>query len=250
MAARSRHEGWCSALSTLGWLVLIPALLLTAFLFVAEDGALYGVLQDRYVDETTTGISAADRYRLNEALAEFLRGEREQLDMRATVYGVEQTAFREEERAHMDDVFALFELARKARWYLSLTGILLAAAAVSMTAVDWVGCLRRGYLRALLAWGLALLALAAWAVSDFNQAFLIFHRLLFRNSLWVMDPAEDLMIRMLPEAFFADIALIALLAMVGVLLAVLVVLLPWRRWMDSLRARNQELERREGLEEE
>lgn len=250
MTAKLRGNGVGGLLALLGWLVLIPALLLSAFLFVSENGALYGVLQDQYVNEATTGVSDEDRYRLNEGLAAFLRGEREQLDLRATVYGVEQEAFHADERAHMDDVLALFDLARKVRWYSLLSGVLLVAASVALTKANRLDQLRRGYGAALALWGVVLLALAAWAASDFNQAFLRFHGLLFQNDLWIMNPATDLMIRMLPEAFFRDVALIALIAMLAVLLAVLLVLLPWCRWMRALRLRNEELERREALKED
>lgn len=40
--------------------------------------------------------------------------------------------------------------------------------------------------------------------SDFNKYFFLFHEIFFNNDLWLLDPATDLMIRMLPEEFFAD----------------------------------------------
>ena len=33
---------------------------------------------------------------------------------------------------------------------------------------------------------------------------MIFHEIFFDNDLWIFDPAEDYMIRMLPEGFFFD----------------------------------------------
>ena len=42
---------------------------------------------------------------------------------------------------------------------------------------------------------------------DFNTAFTVFHEIFFTNDLWLFDPAEDYMIRMLPEVFFYDMAL-------------------------------------------
>ena len=40
--------------------------------------------------------------------------------------------------------------------------------------------------------------------SNFNRYFTIFHEIFFDNDLWMFDPAEDYMIRMLPEGFFYD----------------------------------------------
>ena len=52
---------------------------------------------------------------------------------------------------------------------------------------------------------LALTAVAGFLFSrDFNKYFVIFHHIFFNNNLWILDPAEDYMIRMLPEGFFYD----------------------------------------------
>ena len=42
---------------------------------------------------------------------------------------------------------------------------------------------------------------------DFNAVFVQFHHIFFDNDLWLFDPAEDYMIRMLPEGLFADMVL-------------------------------------------
>lgn len=81
--------------------------------------------------------------------------------------------------------------------------------------------------RALRAWGKALIGgsalflglaglLALACALDFNRAFLAFHHLFFTNDLWLLNPATDLMIRLLPETFFAQVAgRAALLALLG-----------------------------------
>ena len=49
--------------------------------------------------------------------------------------------------------------------------------------------------------------LAGALIVDFNTAFTVFHEIFFTNDLWLFDPAEDYMIRMLPEVIFDDMAL-------------------------------------------
>ena len=44
---------------------------------------------------------------------------------------------------------------------------------------------------------------AAVAV-NFDKVFVIFHKIFFDNDLWIFDPAEDYMIRMLPQGLFFD----------------------------------------------
>lgn len=41
---------------------------------------------------------------------------------------------------------------------------------------------------------------------NFQKAFLYFHKIFFRNDLWLLDPRTDLMINMLPESFFMGMA--------------------------------------------
>ena len=43
--------------------------------------------------------------------------------------------------------------------------------------------------------------------SNFNKYFIMFHHMFFDNDLWLLDPATDLMIRMLPEGFFFDMVI-------------------------------------------
>lgn len=61
------------------------------------------------------------------------------------------------------------------------------------------------------------LALGVMVSVNFNQAFVIFHRLLFRNDYWIFDARIDPVINILPEAFFMHcflmiIALVLLLS--------------------------------------
>lgn len=54
----------------------------------------------------------------------------------------------------------------------------------------------------------AFLAVLGIAVArDFNAVFTLFHEIFFDNDLWMFDPAEDYMIRMLPEGLFFDFVL-------------------------------------------
>jgi integral membrane protein (TIGR01906 family) len=46
-------------------------------------------------------------------------------------------------------------------------------------------------------------ALGVLALMGFDQFFITFHEILFRNSDWIFDPAKDPIITVLPEDFFA-----------------------------------------------
>ena len=54
---------------------------------------------------------------------------------------------------------------------------------------------------------LAITGLTALIVSgSFDRYFVIFHHLFFDNDLWILDPAKDNLINLLPEGFFSDTA--------------------------------------------
>jgi integral membrane protein (TIGR01906 family) len=50
----------------------------------------------------------------------------------------------------------------------------------------------------------------------FDVSFLWFHKIFFRNDLWVMDPTNDLLIQLFPEAFFQFMFIFIILVSFGV----------------------------------
>lgn len=121
--------------------------------------------------------------------------------------GVTYMAFRDREQRHMADCRALFVLCRR---------VAMAAAALVGVALTACLALRRARQTAqgfLIGAGCVLLlavTLALWGLVDFDSLFVLFHRLSFDNGLWLMDPATDLLIRLMPIGFFTTYA--ALLA--------------------------------------
>ena len=45
------------------------------------------------------------------------------------------------------------------------------------------------------------------SASDFSKYFIVFHHIFFDNDLWILNPATDLLINIVPEPFFMDTAL-------------------------------------------
>lgn len=182
-------------LGLLGAALLSLCLLLSAFLASATSGKLYYKIQVQL--EIDPGVDRAVMERLDLALGDYLSGDAHALDA--------ASEFNAREIAHMQDVFALFVLGRRGMALLALAGALLLALGVyfapnrrrllRFSAVGSLSCL-------LLLGAAAIL----WVTQDFGHAFSVFHHILFRNDLWLLDPETDLMIRMLPEEFFQALA--------------------------------------------
>ena len=76
--------------------------------------------------------------------------------------------------------------------------------------------------------------LLVWGILDFDGLFIAFHRVFFTNDLWILDPRTDLLIQLMPEAFFAEYARDILLSLAPVLLLMAVFPLLNRRIKASV----------------
>lgn len=135
----------------------------------------------------------------------FLRGNREDLHVDTVVGGVEREFFNERETAHMVDVQGLFLAA------LTIRRICLAVAAVCVLALFLLKSGIKNLLPKSICIGtglfFAVVCLLAGIIStDFSKYFIIFHQIFFTNDLWILDPATDLLINIVPEPFFVDTA--------------------------------------------
>lgn len=110
-------------------------------------------------------------------------------------------AFNSKEQAHMADCRALFLLCRQINLICSAAGLLTAGLLLLRRRLD-DRSLCRGFLLSIA----PLVLLALWALIDFNSLFILFHRIAFTNDLWLLDPATDLLIRLMPVTLFTRYA--------------------------------------------
>lgn len=197
-----------SAFCVLGYLCLFLAGALWGFERVALDSTVYDRIQARLNVYEETGITAEALPHVTAVLAGYLRGDLPSIDIEEEVFGVRQQVFNARERAHMADVLGLFRLERTIRTALLLAGPVFFVAA-GLLAHRSLFSLSLGAFKSFMVL-LVLLGLGAFLLyhsRGFDDLFIGFHRAFFSNDLWLMNPATDAMIRMLPSAFFAAIAL-------------------------------------------
>lgn len=140
---------------------------------------------------------------VTEEMMDYLRGDREDLDIQVSINGRIQEFFNEKEKRHMNDVKELFLAAERLRtkglWTAALAGLFLL----------WRR--RGGVLLRTLQWGVGLFlaavgTIASLATTSFTKYFTWFHLLLFDNNDWLLNPATDRLINIVPEGFFRDTA--------------------------------------------
>ena len=229
-----------SAANILWWLCFALYFISGAVLEIGTNETLYFELQTRAGLPESAGISAEALEKLDVHLASCLRGRKdwnvewlnpEGGPLRVVVDGVEQDAFNAREIQHMEDCRRLFDLLRTLRLSLAVAAALLVllslilewkekpARTVGLSPL-WIGSL-------ILIVPLAIFGV--WAALDFNSAFNFFHRILFTNDLWLLNPATDLLIRICPSSMFANMGLRIALRAAVILLGVplLLTILKW-----------------------
>lgn len=135
----------------------------------------------------------------------YLHGKRDDLVVTAAVDGVEQEFFNDREKAHMVDVKNLFTAGIITR-YVALGIFVVSMLALILMKGNWKKLVTKFYMAEVVVLLLLSGGLAFLFTRNFNKYFVKFHEIFFNNDLWILNPETDLMIRMLPEGFFADFA--------------------------------------------
>lgn len=178
--------------------------------FQAAMYADFGVYEREYTKYQVLrelDMEMEDAMYVTREMMAYLKGDRARLSVVTTVEGTEQDFFNEQDRLHMDDVQGLFlgglALRRGAFAVLAAALVFLAAACRK----EMWRTLARSFQAVLGILAALILFLGIAMARNFNAVFTKFHEIFFDNDLWIFDPAEDYMIRMLPEGLFFDMVI-------------------------------------------
>ena len=173
--------------------------------WVAGDGGLLAAEMLRTAPPEKTGLPEKDYPGVGAMTAEYLTGKRE-----AFQYTVAQETdgascartevFQEHEAAHMADC----------------RGLILLLTAAGMIRRKGRREFLRGVLRGMIGTAGLAVILIIWALADFNGLFVTFHKVAFRNDGWLLNPKTDLLIRLMPTAFFVRLGIRGLLRFAAV----------------------------------
>lgn len=185
-------------------LSVVVILLISSFqIAMYADFGFYEKEYEKYDVLSDLNMEMEDTMYVTREMMAYLRGDREKLSVTTMVDGKEQDFFNEQDRLHMADVQGLFIGGLHLRTYGVVLGI-LCLLVLLFTKGDWKYILPRAYQAAVGIAGVLVALLAVVATQDFTAFFTKFHEIFFSNDLWLFDPAEDYMIRMLPEGLFFD----------------------------------------------
>lgn len=180
--------------------------------FYEKEYEKYDVLRD-------VQMEMPDVMYVTKEMMSFLRGDRENLIVDTIVDGQPREFFNEREIAHMDDVKVLFVNGLHMRTGGVILMLLLLATGI-LTKAPWKRILPKAFQCTAMALTAITAVIALLFATNFTKYFTIFHEIFFSNDLWLLDPETDLLINILPEGFFSDIA-----ARIGVIFVVMLVVL-------------------------
>lgn len=191
---------------------LITAFCLILILLISSvDLIIYGMPgffekeYTKYQVAEQVQMETGDLLYVTDEMLKYLKGKRADLHITSTIGNEPEEFFNEREIYHMEDVRALFLTGMKVRT------LCIVLAAVSILLLISIKSKVLDILSRMVLWASGiftglLLAAGLFISMDFTKAFILFHEILFTNDLWLLDPATDRLINIVPEPFFMDTA--------------------------------------------
>lgn len=194
---------YLKVISQLVIIIALPLVLLFTSVEVATfDKGFYKAEYEKYDVVGRTGIKILHLMDITGEMLEYLKGDREDLEIYHEVHGEKQLIFDERDQRHMVDVQILF-----LKGFL-LRNILLILLAMAIGYLFWAKEKRKifkgVFLSSIISFGIILL-LGIIISTDFNKYFNLFHYIFFDNDLWRLDPKKSILINLVPLEFFMDI---------------------------------------------
>ena len=187
---------------------LVAILLSSVEIAVYSDSSFFEKEYEKYSVLDSVHMKMDDLMDVTNHLLNYMIGKEDNLVVETTINGQQREFFNDREKTHMVDVRNLFI----AGW--NLRNICVAVVVIALIILIFLNkkkaikVLARGFLIITLVIAIISAILGVVISRDFTSAFITFHKILFpQNEFWVLDPNTDLLINIVPEGFFVDMAL-------------------------------------------
>lgn len=152
-------------------------------------------------------VSEEDLIEVYDSLVEYVKGNKDSLQIEVKIDGENAEFFNQREIDHMKDVKGLYILLKKIYFGIIIFMIIFFIMAV----------LRKISLKFIVTGQFIVtiflsISLIFVTLNNFTENFIVFHEMLFSNDLWLLDPATDRMIVILPEIFFRNMGLFSFIS--------------------------------------
>ena len=160
----------------------------------------------QFADTSLKGVPASAYPDYAAAITDYLKDKRDDLNVTAGD-GSPREQFSEKELTHMRDVRGIVRGLGAFRFIsgglaLALVGLYWAQARKKESREQMARAILSGMASGAYILLGVVLALALWGVFNFTGLFITFHKVFFRNDLWLLNPNRDLLIMLMPTRFF------------------------------------------------
>lgn len=217
--------------------LFVVVLLITSVELLSFRTSFYDKMYRKLEVANTIGISDVDLHRATEVLLDYTKGKTDTLDLEVEVDGRIVEMFNQREKDHMVDVQALMKAVLMIR---NIATVFVAAMLViSLGMGDYLDFLLNKEILGNVLFGalFILAALGIFILVDFDSFWTLFHKVLFRNDLWLLNPATDRLIMMVPLEFFTALVyrILASFVFIFMILGGAYALLTWKVNYDTRR---------------
>lgn len=206
----------CAIVASVCFLLFILLSLVNILCF---SHSFYAYEYDKNDQAEVIGMSDEDLLKSTDALLDYLKGKREDIAVTAEINEIDREVFTERESLHMVDVRFLYQNAMMVKNISGALSLVLFLLIVTVWKKERYAILKDGFENGLFMIGSCVVCILVWAIADFNNFWMDFHYLFFDNDLFLLDPANSVMINMFPESFFFDLVLLIIASFVSVCLA-------------------------------
>ncbi|MFO7636776.1 MAG: TIGR01906 family membrane protein [Clostridia bacterium] len=187
--------------------LLFGYIVLACVLAVGLDDAAYRKIQVKYEIADYAGMDQETLDRATAVLITYMDGKRADIEATGMVNMTVGPLFNNKEKIHMADVRDLFRTGKNLMPVMLFLMVLIILACMLAWFQDFQTYFFSTSLMALGILLSTLVLIAAVSAINFTVFWDVFHRILFTNDLYLLDPRQDLLIRMMPERFFISLSL-------------------------------------------
>ena len=203
--------------------VIVSGLLVSVEVNIG-DSAFFAEEYKKCRVDADLGMEMKDVEYVSKEMMKYLFGQREDLVVYTNLRGEYREFFNDREKTHMIDVKNLYDGAVMVRTVCLVSAVVLVGIIVFLHRKKALDYLSRSYLftciAAVVFFGGILIFISSYGFTEF---WFKFHGVFFTNDLWLLNPATDMMILLLPEQFFFDLVFRSLLYF-GIITGLLIIL--------------------------
>lgn len=207
-------------LTTFAIVCFIFGLLVTMFNLAVFNERFFETQYKALNTAESMNMSDEDLMLATHTLLDYLQNKRDDINVEVVVEGKNVPMFNQKEIDHMVDVKDLFTGLNSLQMAAYVIFIILI---VALTIKNRMSSLTNSIYRALGVYLFIIGGIALYAFIDFSGFWVIFHKVLFSNDLWLLNPNTDRMINMFPEVFFNRLVIRVMIHFVIVFVAMYII---------------------------